>query len=325
MDRNPDIVQTDVVPKSTILNDMIAKKCCQAYDAYCGGGESCQMLNMRQESDIYSSDNNPPPNNPAPKNSVKNPITEESGAFSNHMARVEWLASLGTLSASVAHELMQPLTVIRLSLDDALDELQAIGFSSKTTIRGLEDALAQVPNLTSIIERFRNLARDVPQEAGAIDVKNIVERIVNVLRKSAQLTGIELHVREMDGLPPIHISEREMEQLLFALVENAIQAAEGKKDRRLTINGAANNHTVELRFSDDCGGIAPEHLDRIFEPFFTTKPMGRATGLGLWIVQRIVARASGTIRVESEFGEGSTFLVDLPYGRDAFFAQDYRT
>ncbi|MEJ2704027.1 MAG: ATP-binding protein [Sedimentisphaerales bacterium] len=319
MDRDPDIVRTDVTAKNTILNDMISEKCCQAYDAYYGGGKPCQAVDGYQDSTFHSRDSHRlQSNQTSAGSSLESTITEKSVAFPSHMARIEWLASLGTLSASVAHELMQPLTVIRLSLDDALDELKAAGLPSKTVVGGLEDALAQVANLTSIIERFRKLTRDVPQEAvGEIDVKNVVKRIVNVLRRSAQRTDIELHVKEMDGLPPIRISEREMEQLLFALIENAIQAAEGKKARRLTISGAANDHAVELCFSDDCGGIEPRHLDRILEPFFTTKVGGQGTGLGLCIVQRIVARAGGTLRVDSEFGKGATFIVNLPRGRDA--------
>jgi signal transduction histidine kinase len=67
-----------------------------------------------------------------------------------------------------------------------------------------------------------------------------------------------------------------------------------------------------LEFADDCGGIAPEHLEHIFEPFFTTKPPGAGTGLGLCIVQRVVSQAGGTLRVDNRWGQGVTFCVTLP-------------
>jgi len=69
---------------------------------------------------------------------------------------------------------------------------------------------------------------------------------------------------------------------------------------------------IELRISDDCGGISPENIDKIFEPFFTTKPRGQGTGLGLCIVQDVVSRIGGRIRIESKFGKGTTFTICLP-------------
>lgn len=108
------------------------------------------------------------------------------------------------------------------------------------------------------------------------------------------------------------INETDSEQLFFALIENAIQASDGTKARQVVISGAVRDKRIELRFCDDCGGIAPENLERIFEPFFTTRPRGRGTGLGLCIVHDVVTRAGGHVRVESEFGKGSTFFVTLP-------------
>ncbi|MHC4147692.1 MAG: sensor histidine kinase [Planctomycetota bacterium] len=121
-----------------------------------------------------------------------------------------------------------------------------------------------------------------------------------------------LQLKDMDKLPHVSMNERDSEQLFFALVQNAIHAADGKKDRRLVISGLVKDDCIELRFSDDCGGIAPEDLDNVFEPFYTTKPPGQGTGLGLCIVQEIATRAGGKVSVESELGRGTTFLVILP-------------
>jgi len=133
-----------------------------------------------------------------------------------------------------------------------------------------------------------------------------------LLNESARRARIALNLNGMDKLPPVYLNEKDMEQLFFALADNAIQAADGKKSRQLIISGAVKNEHLELCFSDNCDGIAPENINKIFEPFFTTKPKGQGTGLGLCIVQSIVSRAGGKIRVESKFGEGSTFFVTLP-------------
>jgi signal transduction histidine kinase len=116
----------------------------------------------------------------------------------------------------------------------------------------------------------------------------------------------------MDELTPIYSHEKDLEQLFFCLVENSIQAADCKKNRQVVITGVVIHDLIELRFSDNCSGIAPENLDKIFQPFFTTKSEGEGTGLGLCIVERIVNRVGGKVRIESKFGEGSTFFVTLP-------------
>ena len=104
--------------------------------------------------------------------------------------------------------------------------------------------------------------------------------------------------------------------MFFALIDNAIHAAENKYNRQLVISGSVIGDYVELRFADNCSGITPENIDRIFEPFFTTKPTGQGTGLGLCIVRDIVLRANGKIRVESVYGIGSTFIITLPLNKE---------
>ena len=237
---------------------------------------------------------------------------DELNKYRGQMARAEQLASLGTLSATVAHQLTQPLTVIRLSMDNALDELEATS-SSESVIRRLKDSVTQVSNITSIIERFRNFARKSSGRTVAeVNLKTVAVRIAMLLNESAHSANIVLRVGDMGELPCPWMNETDLEQLFFALIENAIQAAEGKKTRQLVISGAVKDEHIELRLSDNCGGIAPENIDKIFEPFFTTKPRGQGTGLGLCIVQDVVSRIGGHVRIESEFGKGTTFIISLP-------------
>jgi PAS domain S-box-containing protein len=240
---------------------------------------------------------------------------EELSRYRGQMARAEQLASLGTLSATVAHQLTQPLTVIRLSLDNTLDELEASS-SSETVIRRLKDSVTQVSRITSIIERFRNFARKSSGRTVAeVNLKLVAVRIARLLSESARSASIIFSIKNMDDLPCPVINENDLEQLFFALLENAIQAAEGKKARQLAISGAVKDKHIELCISDDCGGISPENIDKIFDPFFTTKPRGQGTGLGLCIVQDVVSRVGGRIRIENKFGEGTTFIICLPFGQ----------
>lgn len=138
---------------------------------------------------------------------------------------------------------------------------------------------------------------------------------MRLLNNSASKCRVTLGTSGLDDLPAVHASQEDLEQLFFALAQNAIQATDGKKDCHFNIVGKHTDDCVELQFKDDCSGIAQENLDRIFEPFFTTKPPGAGTGLGLCVVQRVVAHAGGSLRVESQLGRGTTFLVTLPIRR----------
>jgi PAS domain S-box-containing protein len=237
---------------------------------------------------------------------------EQLKRYSEEMARAEQLASLGTLSATMTHELTQPLTVIRLSIENSLAELEKM--SCCDSIReDLKEALSELSSSVLTIDRFRNFARkSMDRNIRPVVLNTVAERVLKLLEGQAQRSRVALSTKSLDKLPTVNMNEKDAEQLFFALIQNAIQAATGRKSRRLTISGALKGKIVELQFTDDCIGIEKKNLDKIFEPFFTTRPNGKGTGLGLCIVQRIVSEAGGKIRVESEPGRGSTFFVTLP-------------
>lgn len=232
--------------------------------------------------------------------------------YRDEIVHAERLASLGTLSATAAHELAQPLTVVNLLIENALVKLEK-GTSPQTVIEKLRESLIEVSNITSVVNRLRNFARKSSERVMKdVNLKAVASRIVNLLSESFHHSEVTLLVSDMDVLPHIYANEKDVEQLFFALIDNAIYAAGNRQDCRVVISGVAYDKYVELRFSDNCGGIAPENRERIFEPFFTTKPAGQGTGLGLCIVRDIVSRAGGKICLESVYGEGSTFIITLP-------------
>jgi PAS domain S-box-containing protein len=240
---------------------------------------------------------------------------QELEAHREKMMRAEQLASLGVLSATFAHELTQPLTVIQLSLQNAMEDLEG-GCTSATVAQDLKDAFAEISHMTALIERFRGYAHKTSNRTvTGVRLSVAARRVMSLLEEIARNAGMTLTAAGLDELPPVYANERDIEQMFFALIQNAIQAVGGRENRRLRIAGLHRDGHVELRFSDDCGGVRPEHLDRLFEPFFTTKPPGEGTGLGLCIVERIVSQAGGRIRVDSRFGEGTTFTVTLPTER----------
>lgn len=246
---------------------------------------------------------------------------KELSLYHKKMARAEQFASLGTLSASLAHELTQPLTVIRLSIQNSLAELERMSCPD-TLKEQINAALRGVSSVASIAKRFRNFAKKSYEKGSRkADFKTVTERVLPLLDERGWRAHVKVRVKCLDKLPPVYVPEQDLEQLVFALIENAIEAAPatscevksgGQQEHHLIISGAVKGPNIELKFSDDCGGIAPENLDRIFKPFFTTKPAGQGTGLGLCIVQRVVSEAGGQVRVKSKAGEGSTFFITLP-------------
>jgi PAS domain S-box-containing protein len=237
---------------------------------------------------------------------------DELAAYSERMIRAEQLASLGTLSATLSHELTQPLTVIRLSIQNSLNDLEKMS-CPPGVVEDRRDGLAEVASLPANAERFRSFARRSSEKAAReTSVSEAAARVMRLLQESARRAKVALEMQGLDALPAVCIHEKDLEQLFFALAQNAIQAADGQQSRRFTILGRREGELVALEFSDDCGGIAPESLPHIFEPFYTTKPAGEGTGLGLCIAQRVVAQARGQMSVESHYGSGTTFRVSLP-------------
>ena len=241
---------------------------------------------------------------------------DELEAYREKMMRAEQLASLGTLSATMAHELTQPLTVIRLSIQNSLKDLEKLSCPARV-LEDLKDGLVEVSSVTAIAERFRNFAR---RSAGKIvkevSMAEVAERVMELLGESARRSNVTLRAEGLETLPPLRMPEKDLEQLVFALAQNAIQAADRQTDAQFCICGVPKSDRVELRFTDNCGGMAAEHVPHVFEPFFTTKPAGEGTGLGLCIVQRVVSDAHGQIQVQTEDGQGTTFVVTLPIPED---------
>ena len=181
------------------------------------------------------------------------------------MVRAERLASAGALSATVAHELMQPLTVVGLSLQNAMEDLKSSGYAGRV-LEALQECQDAAQEAVAIVARFRHHARlSTPQTSGLTEVGTTVCRTVHLLKERAHTRRVFLLVEGMDDLPAVEVPERNIEQVCFALIDNAIQAADHEKDHHLVIKGEVAEGRVFLWFEDDCGGMPPEILEKIIQ------------------------------------------------------------
>jgi PAS domain S-box-containing protein len=242
-------------------------------------------------------------------------IAKQLSAYRESVRDAERLASLGMISATLTHELIQPLSVVQLAIQNAATELDKS--SGPDLVRqDLQNGLAACATITHIVNRFRHTARP-PGKTREIEVRiaHVAEKTFRLLEQSAKQARMTLWAENLDTLPALPMRENDLEQVFFALCQNAVQAADGVKERHLIVTGSLQENTIRLQFQDSCGGIDPAHLPRVFEPFFTTKPTGRGTGLGLCIARRIVLHRGGHIAVHNEPPEGVTFVVTLPRER----------
>ena len=251
----------------------------------------------------------------------------------------EKMASLGQLSAGIAHELNNPVGFIYGNLDflsecmgglvkllDYYDEAEL----SAPVIAGADEIKAQIDyqtsledlnsiisdcregaeRITDIVRNLRTFSRLDEAEFKKTDVHEGIDSTIRLLSRYFSTDNISL-VRDYSELPLIDAFSGQLNQVWMNLLVNAAQAV-AAKGGEVRITTSANEESLFIAVSDTGDGIAEEHLGRIFDPFYTTKPVGEGTGLGLSISFGIVDRHGGTISVDTKVNAGSTFMVMLP-------------
>ena len=237
-------------------------------------------------------------------------------ALHNYQAQIshaERLAGLGTMVAAMCHEINQPLTVLNLTLQELLHQLKKNDIPAHIVAQYIQDCLNSVSNSMSILNKFRKSSRlNDPLDPKDIHLSELLENLRDVFRGQCQ----KHHVRIIMA-PSIHPAagfqtECDLEQILFILIHNAIDASAGPDAHEIRIGSECKENHLILSVSDQGTGIAADDQDNIFVPFFTTKSRDEGTGLGLAIVKRILDYCGGQITCSSHVGKGTTFTVTLP-------------
>lgn len=231
----------------------------------------------------------------------------EKEKLREEMMRLDRFASLGKLSAGIAHEVRNPLTGISLLLDD-LHDRAAHDPESQTMMR---KALAEIERVERLIAALLNFSSPPKAEFREGELNRVVQDTELLLGRECERHGVTLHFAPGE-IPPFRFDVEKIKQALLNLVKNAMEALPKGGDIRIAT--AADRDAVTITVADTGPGIPPADLPLIFEPFFTRK--GAGTGLGLSITHRIVTEHHGKITVESRTGAGTTFTIVLP--RDPF-------
>jgi signal transduction histidine kinase len=217
--------------------------------------------------------------------------------------RAERLAVLGQFAAEVVHEIGNPLAAMKVTLQ----AIQEDGAALAPDDPRLDRAVGEAERLAGILRDLRQCARSRGPEPGACDLARTVSDMAATLGAQAARRRVELRVAVAADCPPALVDQEHLQQVLFNLISNAIDAS--SPGQCVTVRGTASGDRVRLEIADTGPGIREEDLGRVFEAFFTTKVEG--TGLGLWVTARLVRENGGTISVDSRPGHGATFSVEF--------------
>jgi len=224
-----------------------------------------------------------------------------------HMDR---LATLGTLLASIAHEINRPLGTILGYAESALaDESK-----SARAAQALDSIQSAARRCTRTIQDMLAFARSQKSERKPTDVNALLRECLQLKRYDWVTDSIRSEESYAPGLPLLTLSGPEIQQVVFNLLTNAEQAIRSKPDGAglIRLSSRMDPGFVRVTVEDDGPGIPAEALDKIWEPFFTTKPAGTGTGLGLSISRRIISEHGGKLSVSSAPGRGAAFTIELP-------------
>ena len=228
------------------------------------------------------------------------------------------LAAIGELSAGIAHEINNPLAIIRQEaewMQHLLTNLEGSTCTEFEEFQGsVRQILEQVDRCTEITRNLLDFARKREPVLQAVEVNRIVENMTRLVEKEAKHKQIAI-VRDYDEeLPVIYSDAPQLRQVILNFLTNATQAI--GSDGVVTITTRRHGQdAVDIVIRDTGCGVPEANLAKIFDPFFTTKPPGQGTGLGLSICHGIVQRLGGRIAVASTVGEGTAFTITLPCSR----------
>jgi two-component system NtrC family sensor kinase len=239
--------------------------------------------------------------------------TEELGRAHSHMVHMEKMVSLGTLAATVAHELNNPLegilTYAKL-LKRKIDRGIATAEAKQEIIGELSMIADETARCGNIVKNLLLFSRQKVGEFRTVELSSIIDRSVKLIEHHLKMNNVVLHVKGTEQPVSLVCDPHQIEQALLALEINAVEAMPGGGSMTLEVHDGTDS--VRIDVIDTGIGIRDEDAPHIFEPFYTTKRDGKGTGLGLSVVYGIIERHGGNIDMTSVLQKGTTFSITLP-------------
>ncbi|RFN60511.1 GHKL domain-containing protein [Marixanthomonas ophiurae] len=259
----------------------------------------------------------------------------ELKATQSQLIHSEKMASLGELTAGIAHEIQNPLNFVNnfseISmelLEEMLEELNSgnieeVKFITKDVIQNLEKTLYHGKRADGIVKGMLQHSRKNTDEKKYADINALADEYLRLayhgLRAKDKSFNATLETDFDESIGKVYLIPQDMGRVILNLLNNAFYAVNDKKQQNLkyyqptvSISTKKNKEKIEIKISDNGNGIPQNILDKIFQPFFTTKPTGEGTGLGLSLSYDIVKAQSGELKVQTKKEKGTTFIIELP-------------
>jgi two-component system sensor histidine kinase HydH len=245
-------------------------------------------------------------------NAVVQAQTELIAAARARLAQSEKLAALGQLAATVAHEVRNPLGVMRSAAQTLSETLPTEHHAAQASTF----IITEIDRLANVVNSLLAFARPLQLDARPVRVAELFDRAVLLVRDELEAKRVRVDRHLGTALPAVQVDPDLLSQVLIGLLANAVEAVPA--GGAIALDAYASDGAVQVSVADSGPGIAEEVRARIFEPFFTTRPRG--TGLGLAIARQIVEAHGGRIEVGTASGGGARFTLTLPAARGTALA-----
>ncbi|MDP2992771.1 MAG: ATP-binding protein, partial [Deltaproteobacteria bacterium] len=236
----------------------------------------------------------------------------ERKRLEKQLLHLERLAAMGKLSAELAHEINNPLGGILMYAKLALEDLP----EGDAQAQRLEKISRLATRCRMIVRGLLDFGRGDTAEREWVDINQTILDMFDLIRDHILFRPVRVEMKLGENLPRVWGNRSNLEQVALNMMINAAEAMEGQGTLTIETGYSKEESHLFMYFKDTGPGISKENLNKIFEPFFTTKKRGKGTGLGLSISHGIIQKHGGSIQINSRQGEDTTFIIQLPVGKN---------
>ncbi len=239
-----------------------------------------------------------------------NRMMEELEKRQEQLIQSRKIASIGTLTAGIAHEINNPINNMSLILESLLEEGDTMEAGERRRL--YQEAMDQADRTSEMVKNLLEFSRASHPRMEQVNLEEVVDKTARLISNELNLHNIKFVKEVKTGLPGVRLDKGGLQQVLLNLFMNSIQAMEGGGELKVVIGPTEASTEIRIDVVDNGPGIPPEHIDQIFDPFFTTKKEGVGTGLGLSVSYNIVKKNGGRMEVRSRPGEKTCFSIFVP-------------